>query len=62
VANDISATAGTGTLAIDAGATLVLSGQLQNQTIDFAANSSRQFANGPIRQHACAEGSGSADD
>jgi T5SS/PEP-CTERM-associated repeat protein len=47
VANDISATAGTGTLVIDAGATLVLSGQLQNQTIDFAANSSRQFANGP---------------
>ena len=47
IANDISATTGTGTLAIDAGATLTLSGQLQNQTIDFAANSSRQLSNDP---------------
>ncbi len=47
IANDISATTGTGTLAIDAGATLVLSGQLQNQTIDFSANSSRQLSNDP---------------
>ena len=38
---------GTGTLAIDAGATLVLSGQLQTQTIEFSANSSRQLSNDP---------------
>ena len=62
IANDISATTGTGTLVIDAGATLILSGQLQNQTIDFAANSSRQLVERPLfAQHARAERPGPAD-
>ena len=39
---------GTGTLAIDAGATLVLGGTVaSSQTIQFAPNTSAQFANGP---------------
>ena len=44
MANDL---AGTGTLLIDAGATLVLSGRLPNQTIEFAANSIAQLSNDP---------------
>ncbi len=35
---------GTGKLLIDAGATMVLSGQVQDQTITFADNTARQFA------------------
>ena len=35
---------GTGKLRIDAGATMVLSGQVQDQTITFADNTARQFA------------------
>ena len=48
---------GTGTLTIDAGATLVLSGAVQDQTITFAANSVSQFANTLFAQHARAEAS-----
>ena len=39
---------GTGTLAIDAGATLLLGGQVEStQAIQFAPNTAAQFANGP---------------
>ncbi len=44
VGNDL---AGAGALVIDAGATLVLGGEVQNQTIDFAANSSSQLSTDP---------------
>ena len=47
ITNGIAATAGTGTLLIDPGATLVLSGQVQSQSIQFVANSDRQFSNDP---------------
>jgi hypothetical protein len=40
--------AGTGTLAIDAGATMVLGGKVAStQTVQFASNTAQQFANGP---------------
>jgi T5SS/PEP-CTERM-associated repeat protein len=45
VGNDLS---GAGVLIIDPGATLVLSGQVQTQSIQFVANSSSQLSNDPF--------------
>src|SRR5260370_36979628 len=45
VRNDVS---GAGVLIIDPGATLVLSGQVQTQSIQFVANSSSQLSNNPF--------------
>ena len=45
VRNDLS---GAGVLIIDPGATLVLSGQVQTQSIQFVANSSSQLSNNPF--------------
>src|SRR5260370_5806158 len=45
VRNDLS---GAGVLIIDPGATLVLAGQVQTQSIQFVANSSSQLSNNPF--------------